>query len=234
MSFATLRTPSSTRSDYSDRHEAGKALGQMLAGLAIPNPVVLALPRGGVVTGYEVARTLAVPLGAVFVRKIGHPLAPETGIAAIAEDDHTVYGEGMQQFIGRRWLRDEEVEARHAIELQKRSYFHSKPAHVNLTGRNVIVVDDGVATGLSMKAAVLYVRRQRPATILVAAPIMSRESTSELEHIVDGVISLCDPHDFRGSVGAHYARFEQLTDREVVRLLAGASVADVHHSEEQT
>jgi predicted phosphoribosyltransferase len=192
----------------------------------IERPVVLAVPRGGVPVGYEIARLLDAPLHVFIVRKIGVPGHREVAMGALASG-------GIQVLDGTliRQLRvpPHAVDAVIAEEMQelarREERYHSGYAPPLLRGRTVILVDDGLATGESMRAAVLAARRQQPARIVVAVPVGSRQAIRMLQAEADVVVCLRSPAPF-GAVGFWYARFGQTTDDEVRDLLGRAHVAD--------
>jgi predicted phosphoribosyltransferase len=204
---------------YLNRQDAAERLTQVLRHLKGTDTVVLALPRGGIVLGAEVARELEAPLGLVLVRKIGHPLYPEYAIGALAEDEKPIYNENERATINTTWLKQAENSARDLINYRHTLYYGKDIALPEVTSKVVILVDDGIATGLTVHAAVLAIKHKHAKSIIVAVPVASRESVDELEDIVDEVIVLEDPDDFLGAVAAHYQEFEQVNDEEVRELL---------------
>lgn len=205
---------------YINREDAGRRLARALWRFrGADDTVVLALPRGGVVLGAEVARALGVPLGLVLVRKIGHPSYAEYAIGAIAEDYEPVYNEGEAKTIGKDWLREAESEARELIRQRRDLYYGNDFQPPVVKHKTVILVDDGIATGLTMKAAVQATRNKQARHIIVAVPIASKGSLETMETIADKVVVLDNPEDFVGTVGGHYQEFEQVDDEEVRALL---------------
>lgn len=203
---------------FTDRKEAGKQLAQKLELYRGKDAIVLALPRGGVVPAYEIARALSLPLDIVAVRKIGHPLSPEYAIGAVDESGNTILNETETTTIDNTWLKEET--AREKIEAKRRSFVYRggrKPQR--LRGRTVIIVDDGVATGLTMRLAVCVVKKQKPEKIVVAVPVAPLESLQSLKKEGAEVIVLELPERFMGAVGAHYMQFEQVEDRVVIESL---------------
>lgn len=208
---------------FRDRRDAGKKLAQMLQAYRGANAVVLALPRGGVVLGYEVARALSLPLDIIAVRKIGHPVSPEYAIGAVDENGATILNESEASAVDRSWLKEET--ARQQEEAVRRStvYRAGRPP-IALAGKAAIIVDDGIATGLSMQLAVHRAVLQNAAKIIVAVPVAPPECLRMLkEEGADDIVVLESPERFAGAVGAHYAVFDQVEDDEVVRLLKNAS-----------
>jgi putative phosphoribosyl transferase len=193
--------------------------------MQLNDPLVLALPRGGVPVGAEIARRLHAPLDVVFVRKIGAPEQPELAVGAVAGGDEPeiVLNTELVAMLGL----DEDYIAAAAqrelavIEHRRREWASLRP-DVDLAGRALIVVDDGVATGMTMQAALRQLARRKPARLIAAAPIASREAVAMLRREADDVVCLSAPRRF-GSVGAFYRSFLQVTDAEVAALLRGAA-----------
>lgn len=206
---------------FADRVEAGLLLAERLATMNLADPLVLALPRGGVPVGAEIAKRLAAPLDVVFVRKLGAPDEPELAIGAIADgpSPEIVLNAGLVQVLG---LSEEYVTAQAARELaaieQRRREYEGLRSSVDPANRAVIVVDDGVATGMTMQAALRSVRRQHPSRLIAAAPVASREAAAMLKREADDVVCLSTPRRF-GSVGSFYRTFSQVSDEDVARLL---------------
>lgn len=206
---------------FDDRLDAGRRLGAALQGLDLRDPVVLALPRGGVPVGAEVARLLKAPLDLVLVRKIGAPSQPELAVAAVAEgvepalevDDLTLRLAGASMDHVRQQI------PAHLAEIARRRRVYLKDrAPLELSGRTAVLVDDGIATGTTMRAAIQAVRRRHPARLVVAVPVAPPGEAARLRRVVDDCVCLAEPAFF-GAVGAHYRRFEQTTDAEVIDLM---------------
>ena len=208
---------------FLDRASAGRELANLLAKRDYSRPVVLALPRGGVPVGAEVARRLACPLDVLIVRKIGVPQQPELAAAAVvmvgqspliirnrAVIEHT----GLTEEDIARFAEDEIAE----IARRRRAYVGERPA-VTIKDRTVILVDDGIATGASVKAGIACLRRQGPKRIVVAVPVAPEETIDELKAMADEVVCLDTPVPFL-AIGPHYLDFHQLSDREVIEALA--------------
>ncbi|MDO8514797.1 MAG: phosphoribosyltransferase family protein [bacterium] len=208
---------------FNDRHDAGKKLALKLERYRGKGAVVLALPRGGVVVGYEIARVLALPLDIIAVRKIGHPASPEYAIGAIDEHGATILNNVETLEIEGRWLA-EETERQREEAKRRSALYRGERDPVNITGKTAIIVDDGIATGLTMRLAVRSTKTQRPEKIVIAVPVAPPESIRALhEEGADEVIVLESPEEFLGAVGAHYITFDQVEDNEVVRLMKSAS-----------
>lgn len=204
---------------YVNRQDAGQQLGEALRRFRGDNTVVLALPRGGVVVGAEVARELLAPLGLILVRKIGHPHNPEYAIGAIAENEPPVYNERERLSASEHWLKQAEADARKLIEKRRKLYYGEDFKPPAIENKTIIIVDDGIATGLTMEAAIKAVREHGPAKVVVAVPVAPPECVYELAEIADEVVVLDKPETFKGAVGAHYQQFEQVNDEEVRELL---------------
>lgn len=205
---------------FANRQDAGQQLARTLTRFrGNDDVVVLALPRGGVVLGAEVARELQVPLGLVLVRKIGHPSAPEYAIGAVAEIEAPVYNEKEVAGIDPRWLERAEASVYEAIEKRRRQYYGDDFEPPDIKGKTVIVVDDGMATGLTMEAAVRSIIGMAAHKVIVAVPVASSESVDLIEDIANEVITLDMPENFLGAVGSHYDEFPQVDDYDVKSLL---------------
>jgi putative phosphoribosyl transferase len=212
------------RLQFADRTEAGNMLAERLAAMNLPQPLVLALPRGGVPVAAEIARRLRAPLDVVFVRKLGAPDQPELAIGAVADGDdpEVVLNEEVVEslHVSQDYIATVAKHELATIEQRRRTYAGLRPG-IEPTGRTVIVVDDGVATGMTMQAALRQVRRKRPLRLIAATPVASREAAAMLKREADDLVCLAAPRRF-GSVGAFYRLFDQVSDDEVARLLQEA------------
>lgn len=208
---------------FRDRRDAGQRLAARLEKYRGPDTVVLAIPRGGVVVAYEVARLLGAPLDVVIPRKIGAPGQPELAIGAIG-DNISVLDQHMIDYLGvsEQYIREEIERQRHEIERRSRLYRGGQPP-LAIEGRTVILVDDGMATGSTTLVAVRSLRRRNPARLVLAVPVASHEAVARLRPEVDDLIVLETP-DYFMSVGSWYQEFEQTTDEEVIDLLRRAEV----------
>ncbi|MGW1780706.1 phosphoribosyltransferase [Streptomyces sp. NPDC002143] len=212
---------------FLDRRQAGRKLADLLRarqerGL-LPDPVVLALPRGGVPVAAEVARALDAPLDVLVVRKIGAPFQEEFGVGAITGDDEDAhFDEDALAGLGLSAAALTPVVERERAELRRRErlYRHGRPAP-DLRERTVIVVDDGLATGVTARAALRSVRRRDPRRVLLAVPVGARETVDLLRAEADDVICLHQPAHFM-AVGHWYDDFQQLSDADVLRALQTA------------
>lgn len=202
---------------FADRREAGRELTESLRQYA-GNAVVFALPRGGVETAVEVAHELDAPLGLVIARKIGHPMNPEFAACAVTETGPLVCSEAERAGLDPLWLSQAEQSEREEAKRRRELYLADRHP-VEAKGKVVIVVDDGIATGLTVRAAVAELRDQQPSKLVVAAPVASSEIVSELLEVADEVVVLTGLDDFLGSISVYYDSFPQLTDDEVIDLL---------------
>jgi len=208
---------------FSDRRAAGRLLARAVMALELADPVVLALPRGGVPLGFEVARALKAPLDILLVRKIGAPGHEEYAIGAL------VYGASPQVVIDEASARaagadkayvDRRI-AQLLDEIERRRILYRTGPPVSPTGCTAIVVDDGIATGSTMRAALQSLAKSGAARIVLAVPLAPREVIAELSRHCDQVVCLASPEPFY-AVGAHYGDFSQTEDAEVIALLAEA------------
>ena len=211
------------RAQFTDRRDAGRRLAAELIPLADERPVIIALPRGGVPVGIEVARALGAPLEILAVRKLGAPGNPELGVGAVAEDGTGVLDPRSAGMLGMTQAMLDDTLARESRELRRRveRYRDGRPV-IPVAGRTVIVVDDGLATGLTDLAAVRAVRKRGAVKIVVAAPVGSREAVSTLAEEADRVICVTVPERLLG-VGMWYRDFAPVSDEQVLALLAEAA-----------
>lgn len=209
---------------FTDRTAAGRALGDLLAGRRLADAVVLGIARGGVVVAAEVARVLEVEVGTdldvLVVRKLGHPWRPELGLGALAEGGEPVYDDAGLAVMGltRADLADV-VEVERAECLRRvQAYRGGRPAS-EVADRTVVVVDDGIATGVTARAALQAVQARGPARLVLAAPVASSPAIAQLEQYADEVVVALVPAHL-SAVSRWYEQFDQTPDDEVVRLLA--------------
>jgi putative phosphoribosyl transferase len=210
---------------FANRRQAGRQLGERLSALRLPPPiVVLALPRGGVPVAAEIARVLQAPLDLLLVRKIGAPWQRELALAAVVEGNppDIVVDEEVRRSVGadRPYIEAQaQVELRE-IARQRQAYLRGRAA-VAVKGCTVVVVDDGIATGTTMRAALKALRRRQPGRLVLAVPVAPRDTLRSLTAEVDQVVCLATPYPFH-AVGEHYVRFDQTEDDEVIEALDAA------------
>jgi predicted phosphoribosyltransferase/pimeloyl-ACP methyl ester carboxylesterase len=211
--------------DFQDRPDAGRKLAHALAHLKKEKPVVLALPRGGVPVAFEVAKALDAPLDVVLVRKIGAPGQPELGLGAVVDgaSPQIVLNEELVELVrpGRRYLEAEEKRQIAEIERRRALYRAGRKA-IALDGRTVIVVDDGIATGGTMKAVLQALSRSGAKRVVLAIPVAPPDSLRDLSQLADETVCLMTPETFY-AVGEFYRDFAQTSDDEVIDLLARAA-----------
>jgi putative phosphoribosyl transferase len=207
---------------FLNRTDAGTRLGAHLIGFGLRDPVVLALPRGGVVVGFEVARALSAPLDIIVVRKLGVPFQPELAMGAIGEDGVLVIDDEVVEAAGLSTEELTRVEARERLELERRiGRLRADQHRLPLTGHTAVVVDDGVATGSTARAACQVARAHGAARVVLAVPVGARSSIEQLRLVADDVVCLESPDSFF-AVGQWYQQFSQVSDAEVTALLARA------------
>jgi putative phosphoribosyl transferase len=206
---------------FRDRADAGQRLGRALKPMIAAHPVVLGLPRGGVPVALEVARMLDAPLDVIVVRKLGVPTQPELAMGAIGEEGARVLNRDVVDAIGVDDDTIDTVERRERTELEARAVrFRDVRSRLPLDGRTVIVVDDGLATGSTARAAVLVARAHGAARVVLAVPVGPSRTCIELRGIADEVVCLEQPASF-SAVGQFYRDFSQTTDDEVIACLTG-------------
>ena len=214
---------------FANRSEAGRVLAQRLLGFKSERPVVLALPRGGVPVGFEVARMLEAPLDLVLVRKIGAPFQPELAIGAVVDGARaeTVLNEEMvREFqISESYLAEESARQLGEIE-RRREIYLAGSRRAPVEGHTAILVDDGIATGATMEAALRATRRANPKHLMLAVPVAPPDTIERLRPQVDEVVCLATPRLFR-AIGSFYEDFRQVTDEQVIELLRRAERCDL-------
>lgn len=201
---------------FKDRREAGQKLAELLLRKKYENPVVYGLPRGGVVVAYEVAHALSAPLDIVVTRKIGHPGNPEYAVGAVSENGTVLLNEEEAGRLDPTWLR-EEIARQEKEAKRRRKLYHPRAAASR--GKTAIVVDDGVATGLTLLLAVRELRAAGAARLVAAVPVAPPDAAVQLRAAADELVALEVPDDYLGAVGAYYDDFPQVEDREIVELL---------------
>jgi putative phosphoribosyl transferase len=205
---------------FRDRREAGRRLAERLSGLRAASPLVLGLPRGGVPVAFEVAQVLGAPLDVLVVRKLGVPFQPELGMGAVGEDGVRVLNADVLRQAGVSESQLAEVEARERAEVEERAVrLRSGRPAVPLQGRTVVIVDDGLATGGTARAAVRVARARGAERVVLAVPVAPPDTVAVLRHDADDVIAVETPEPFF-AIGGWYTDFSPTSEREVVELLA--------------
>ena len=204
---------------FTDRREAGRQVAAALKEFASPTPVVIGLPRGGVVVAAQVARALNAPLDVLIAKKLGSPQNEEVGIGAIAPGGVVLIDEAAVTSLGISTAALARIVAKQTSEADRRAkLYRSKRPAVEVRGRTVILVDDGLATGITARAAIRAVKRNAPASLVLAVPVCSMEAAELLRAEVDVFITLYTPAPFQ-AVSIYYGDFEPTTDAEVLALL---------------
>ncbi|MES0401883.1 MAG: phosphoribosyltransferase [Hyphomicrobium sp.] len=210
---------------FRNRKQAGELLAEEVARRAFPDPIVLGLPRGGVPVAAEVAAKLKAPLDIILVRKIGAPMQRELAVGAVVDGGapEIVRNEELISLVG---LTENEFqqEAKRQLEIieERRKLWVAGRSRIPVKGKTAIIVDDGIATGATVKASLHALKRQGPQRIVIATPVASRESLEELRRETDDVICLETP-EYLGAIGFFYAEFSQVSDAEVSRILDSMS-----------
>lgn len=212
------------RGELENRQSAGKALASRLLEKSYEKPIVLALPRGGVPVAAEIASALHAPMDLLLVRKIGVPGQEEVALGAVIDGEHPdlIINEAIRRScgIGDAELTRLETRAREEIERRRRLYLHGRD-QVSVTGCTAIVVDDGIATGATVRAALAGLKRRKPARLVLAVGVAPMDIFDQMFSQVDDVFSLLTP-DTLHAVGLHYRNFDQVSDVEVMDLLEAA------------
>jgi len=217
---------------FVNRQDAGSQLAEKLISYKKQNPLIISLPRGGVVVGFPIATVLKIPLEVVIVRKLGSPQNPELGIGAVAEDHVVFWDTDMLEILQ---ISNQDLLPlceKESAELERRRllYRKGKPLPL-LTNKTIILVDDGVATGVTTHAALLSIKKHHPKKIIFAAPVCSHETVMEIQQMVDKVICLETPERME-SIGRYYENFDQVTDDEVVTFLKKAKSSSISETKE--
>lgn len=199
---------------FNDRKAAGRALADRLTNYKKEDTIVLAIPRGGVPIGYEIAETLDCPLDIALSKKIGHPTNKEFAIGAVSLNGYVI---NQDIPVERDYLETEIARIRQDLQNNYHKYLHEQDPLV-LTDKTVIIADDGVATGHTLLSVIDLIPKTQPAKLVVAVPVAAKDALQKLEKQADEVICLLSPEDFR-AVGQHYKAFDQVPDEDVAELL---------------
>ena len=210
---------------FNDRKDAGQQLADKLISERFDDPIVLALPRGGVPVAYEVAKTLNAPMDLILVKKIGIPSQPELAVGAVVEGNppQLVINEDIKSLagVGDGYIEVQKAKKLEEIARRRALYFADRPPPL-IEGRDVILVDDGIATGATVKAAIKGLRAQNPKRLILAIPVAPHETIRELKGTVDKIICLDQPSPF-AAIGIYFRDFHQLEDHEVISFLEKAA-----------
>ena len=218
---------------FQNRHDAGRRLAKMLEPVVRRPAIVYALPRGGVPVAAEIALALKLPLDLVVARKVGHPAQPEYAVCAVTETGEALCDPSERAHLDPVWLANR-INAERAEALRRRERYGRGHPRRRAHGMYAVLVDDGVATGLSLEAALREVRADEPRHLVIAVPVASAEAAARFRSLCDEFVAVQVPESFAGAVGAYYEDFGQVSDDEVVRELARAQKvprADLRHTE---
>lgn len=206
--------------EFYDREDAGRRLSCLLDAYKGQHSLVFALPRGGVVVAKEIAHFLHAPLDILLAHKIGHPNQPEFAIAALSENGSLVENSHALQYVDKEWYTEEKERQMREIQRRRKEYGCGK-SESSLKEKTVFLVDDGIATGLTMKAALLDLKQRNPRKLVVAVPVAPESTARVIESMVDEFLALEVPSDsdFRGAIGAYYRNFSQVEDTVVRAIL---------------
>ena len=203
---------------FHDRTEAGEKLADAVEKYKGQPAVIYALPRGGVVLGAIIAQRLSAPLDLTIPRKIGHPSNPETAVCAVSEAGYRLCNE-LLQTVNEAWLEHATERERAEAKRRRKVYLGDRPPPL-VKGKIAIVVDDGIATGLTMRVAIHDIKERQPAKVIVAVPVAPSDTAEQIAREVDKFVALVIiPSEYFGAVGAYYENFEQVSDEEVVALV---------------
>lgn len=206
---------------FNNRQDAGRQLAEKLADLKIKQAVIYALPRGGVMVASEIAKALHLPLDLIITRKIGHPLQKEYAIGAVSENGQFIVNEQAVSKIDRKYL-EEEVRTQILEAKRRRKVYLGNRKTISPQNKTAILVDDGIATGLTMKAAIRELKlHYNPEKIIVAIPVAPAETVEELKQIGIEVVAVSIPDYFLGAIGSYYREFNPVSDEEVISIMKG-------------
>jgi putative phosphoribosyl transferase len=207
---------------FIDRVDAGQKLAQALSQYKGEDLIVFALPRGGVVLGHEISKHLGAPLDLIVTRKIGYPGTEECAVCAVSEDGDMICDSSGMDLIDASWLRRRAEEEMAEAKRRREAYLKDR-APLEAQGKIAIIVDDGVATGLTLLLAIQELRHRQPKKIVVAVPVASSMAAEKIRKEADELIALEVPPYFY-AVGAHYENFPQITDQEVIQIIESGGV----------
>ncbi|MBA2727547.1 MAG: phosphoribosyl transferase [Parachlamydiaceae bacterium] len=209
---------------FKNRQDAGKQLCQLLSQYKGLDVVVYALPRGGVVVAAEIAKYLHAPLDLILAHKIGHPNYEEYAIAAVSEKGHLIGTPNELESVGHSWLQHEKHRQIEEIK-RKRALYLKGRKDVDVEDKVAIIVDDGIATGLTMQVGILELKDRNPSKIVAVVPVSPKETADKISSMVDDFVAVVIPAEnmFLGAVGAYYDEFNQIEDEEVIDILKNYS-----------
>jgi predicted phosphoribosyltransferase len=211
---------------FKNRVDAGQRLAEALIGYKEEDLIVYALPRGGIVLGYEISKCLHAPLDLIITRKIGYPGNEECAVCAVAEDGHMICDSSAMSMIDSQWIRENAIKEMEEAKRRRMTYLKGRPP-LAVSGKIAIIVDDGAATGLTLMLAIQELKHNNPKKIVVAVPVSSQTAAMKIQQEADELVVLDTPANFY-AVGAHYENFPQLTDDEVIRIMELAGQASLN------
>lgn len=205
---------------FKNRQDAGRQLSQLLKKYKDTPVVVYALPRGGVVVAVEISRFLHAPIDLIFAHKIGHPFQPEYAVAAISEGGHMIGpASDIVQSFGKEWLEREKANQIKEIKRKREKYLKGRK-EIPVENKIAILVDDGIATGLTMQVGINELKDRHPKKIVVAVPVAPKSTANLIKEMVDDFVGIeIEDYNFLGAVGAYYEEFNQVEDEEVIEIL---------------
>lgn len=205
---------------FKNRQDAGRQLSQLLKKYKDTPVVVYALPRGGVVVAVEISRFLHAPIDLIFAHKIGHPFQPEYAVAAISEGGHMIGpAPDIVQSFGKEWLEREKANQIKEIKRKREKYLKARK-EIPVENKIAILVDDGIATGLTMQVGINELKDRHPKKIVVAVPVAPKSTANLIKEMVDDFVGIeIEDYNFLGAVGAYYEEFNQVEDEEVIEIL---------------
>jgi putative phosphoribosyl transferase len=203
---------------FANRREAGRLLSKVLEKYKGEDVVVYALPRGGVEVAVEIAKRLGASLDLIIPRKVGHPSYPEYAICAVTEAGHLVCNEKEVAALDPHWLKQAILDERAEAKRRRLAYLAGYPP-VQAEGKVAVLVDDGIATGLTAQAAIKELRERRPKKIILAVPVIPSDTAEQLKPLVDKMVALEIPEGFLGAISAYYDEFDQVEDEEVINTI---------------
>lgn len=203
---------------FKNRKEAGIELAKALEEYRGKDAVIYALPRGGVVLGYEIAKYLRAPLDLIIARKIGHPFNKEFAVCAVTEDGTLFCDENEKKDLDPEWLKEKIEEEINEAKRRRETYLTLREP-IDAKGKTAIIVDDGIATGLTLKVAIQKLKSKKPKKLIVAVPVSPKDVAEEISRDVDNFVALDVPALYLGAVGAYYDDFRETTDEDVIKLL---------------
>lgn len=204
---------------FNNRQDAGRQLAEKLANLKLKQAVIYALPRGGVVVASEIAKALNAPLDLIITRKIGHPLQKEYAIGAVSENGQSILNQKAVSDVSKEYL-NQEIAAQKEEARRRRKVYLGDRKPILCQGKIAILVDDGIATGLTMKAAIRELKQNYSCKkIIVAVPVAPAETAKEFESEGVEVVTVDMPDDFLGAIGSYYIEFNPVSDEEVISIM---------------